>query len=200
MNEKFFDLKKEKQDRMIGAAQKAFGLNGYDHASTDDIVRDASISKGLLFHYFGSKKGLYTFLFDYSVRIFLLEIDDKVDRNETDYFDLYRQILAARAATMQQYPYLQTFLLRAEKETVEGTREEMEEQKTSLRKSIQGILKRGDVFDFVDGVDYERILAMLDTTMESLLLTGPGETPISADEFARESEKYVRELEKILKR
>ena len=29
MNEKFFDLKKEKQDRMINAALKVFALHGY---------------------------------------------------------------------------------------------------------------------------------------------------------------------------
>ena len=39
MNEKFFDLKKEKQDRMINASLKVFAMNGYAHASTDDIVR-----------------------------------------------------------------------------------------------------------------------------------------------------------------
>ena len=38
MNEKFFDLKKEKQDRMINAALKIFAKNGYRHASTDDMV------------------------------------------------------------------------------------------------------------------------------------------------------------------
>ena len=52
MNEKFFDLKKEKQDRMINAALRVFAIEGYQHGSTDDIVRDASVSKGLLFHYF----------------------------------------------------------------------------------------------------------------------------------------------------
>ena len=72
MNEKFFDLNKEKQDRMINASLKLFALNGYKHASTDDIVTEAGISKGLLFHYFGSKLGLYTFLYDYSVRFMKL--------------------------------------------------------------------------------------------------------------------------------
>ena len=67
MNEKFFDLKKEKQDRMINAALKVFALKGYEHASTDDIVKEAGISKGLLFHYFISKLGLYSFIYDYSV-------------------------------------------------------------------------------------------------------------------------------------
>ena len=41
MNEKFFDLKKEKQDRMINAALKVFAENGYGHASTDEIVKEA---------------------------------------------------------------------------------------------------------------------------------------------------------------
>lgn len=74
MNEKFFDLKKEKQDRMINAALKAFALSGYRHASTDDIVREAAISNGLLFHYFESKLGVYAFVYDYSVRYLLLEL------------------------------------------------------------------------------------------------------------------------------
>ncbi|MBR6395680.1 MAG: helix-turn-helix transcriptional regulator, partial [Lachnospiraceae bacterium] len=59
MNERFFELKKEKQDRMINAALRVFSQYGYRHASTDEIVREAGISKGLLFHYFESKKGLY---------------------------------------------------------------------------------------------------------------------------------------------
>ena len=49
MNARFFDLKKEKQDRIINAALKVFALHGYRHASTDDIVREASISKGFCF-------------------------------------------------------------------------------------------------------------------------------------------------------
>ena len=50
MNEKFFDLNREKQDRMINAALCVFAQNGYRHASTDTIVKEAGISKGLLFH------------------------------------------------------------------------------------------------------------------------------------------------------
>ena len=73
MNEKFFDLQREKQDRIINAALKIFAQNGYKHASTDVIVKEAGISKGLLFHYFSSKSGLYSFLFDYSVKYMLFE-------------------------------------------------------------------------------------------------------------------------------
>ena len=90
MNEKFFDLKQEKQDRMINAALKIFAKNGYKHASTDEIVAEASISKGLLFHYFGSKQGLYDFLYDYSVRFLMLETKSLVPETETDYFRIMK--------------------------------------------------------------------------------------------------------------
>ena len=59
MNHKFFDVSKEKQDRIINAALLVFAQNGYRHAGTDEVVRRACISKGLLFHYFESKLGLY---------------------------------------------------------------------------------------------------------------------------------------------
>ena len=49
MNEKFFELKKEKQDRMINAALLVFSKYGYYHASTDEIVKEANISKGLFY-------------------------------------------------------------------------------------------------------------------------------------------------------
>ena len=78
MNEKFFDLKKEKQDRMINAGLKVFAQNGYRHASTDEIVKEAGISKGLLFHYFVSKAGYYAFLYDYITRFTILELTSEI--------------------------------------------------------------------------------------------------------------------------
>ena len=103
MNSKFFDLKKEKQDRMINAALKIFALQGYRHASTDDIVREASISKGLLFHYFGSKLGVYQFIYDYSVRYMNLELRSAVDPGERDLFEVVRQREQAGYAGISLY-------------------------------------------------------------------------------------------------
>ena len=89
MNSKFFDLNKKKQDRMINAALKVFALNGYRHASTDEIVKEAMISKGLLFHYFTNKIGLYLFIYDYSVRFMSLELNSFVSKSETNLFLLF---------------------------------------------------------------------------------------------------------------
>ena len=103
MNDKFFDLKQEKQDRIINGALKVFALSDYKHASTDDIVKEAGISKGLLFHYFNSKIGLYVFLFDYSARFMMLEMSREISRRETDFFELTRQMERARMQVMRLY-------------------------------------------------------------------------------------------------
>ena len=104
MNERFFDLKKDKQDRMINAGLRIFALNGYHHASTDEIVKAARISKGLLFHYFGSKAGYYAFLYNYISRFVILQLRSEIRNAAIDYFDLQAQILKAETNLMEQYP------------------------------------------------------------------------------------------------
>ena len=110
MNEKFFDLNREKQDRMINAALRIFAENGYRHASTDIIVKEAGISKGLLFHYFTSKMGLFSFLFDYSIRYMLFEYDRLISAKETDYFTIRREMEPAKLNVQRSYPYMNEFI------------------------------------------------------------------------------------------
>ena len=88
MNEKFFDLSREKQDRMINGAIEVFAKNGYKHASTDDMVKAVEVSKGLWFHYFGSKAGLYRFVYGFSVKYVVLELASVLNPEEKDYYIL----------------------------------------------------------------------------------------------------------------
>ncbi len=48
-----------KKDKIIEASLAEFAEYGYDKASTDRISTKAGVSKGLIFHYFGSKDNLY---------------------------------------------------------------------------------------------------------------------------------------------
>ena len=118
MNSKFFDVKKDKQDAIINAALKVFALKGYKDASTDVIVKEAGISKGLLFHYFTSKQGLYDFICDYSTKYMILELTRTVKKSEKDFFSLIAQITQARIRVMKNYPFMSVFLrsLKAEED------------------------------------------------------------------------------------
>lgn len=169
MNEKFFDLKKEKQDRMINAALKIFSIGGYKHASTDDIVSEAGISKGLLFHYFGSKLGLYSFLYDYSVRFMKLEITGGVSSTEQDYFEIRRAMEYAKMQVLKNYPYMQQFLDRCRFEDVSEALMAIERQKHVLT-DIQAVLKnQSNRSLFKDEVDYEKLDQMLTYTVDGLM-------------------------------
>jgi len=49
----------DKRARLVAAALDEFATRGFEHASTNAITEAAGVSKGILFHYFGSKAGLY---------------------------------------------------------------------------------------------------------------------------------------------
>ena len=197
MNEKFFDLNKEKQDRMINAALKVFALEGYLHGSTDDIVRDAGISKGLLFHYFGSKLGLYSFLYDYSVRFFMLEVDSEINRNESDFFELYSQFVHAQANSMRQYPYLQLFLHNAETETDQEATAAIMERKAVLHNMYAGIMKKGDISRFTEGADYEKIGHLLDYMLRGIISDKKTEKEVLPNYFLEETMRYISMMRKL---
>jgi len=48
----------ETRAKLIAAARKAFGEQGYAEASMDDFTAAAGLTRGALYHHFGDKKGL----------------------------------------------------------------------------------------------------------------------------------------------
>lgn len=59
MNEKFYSLPQEKQNRIINAGFRVFSRNSYRKSPMNEIAGEAGISKSLLFFYFKNKKKLY---------------------------------------------------------------------------------------------------------------------------------------------
>lgn len=133
MNEKFWDMKKEKQDRIMNAAISVFATQGYAHASTDEIVKRAGISKGLLFHYFISKQGLYDFLYDYFSRFMRLELSGIAQREREGFFERCIAIETARMQAMKQYPFIQCFLTEADDEDAALIGENFDETRRQYR-------------------------------------------------------------------
>lgn len=200
MNEKFFDLKKEKQDRMINAALKVFALKGYQHASTDDIVREAAISKGLLFHYFDSKLGLYTFIYDYSVRYMTLELKSTVPKAETDMFEILKQQEQAKLQAMKGYPYMQQFLNRCMSEDVGEALIATEEKRNNLAETYDTIFAQADLSLLPSGVDGEKIWKMLDLTIKGLMTQRFLDASFQAGMLFDEIGEYIDMVRKLVYR
>ncbi|NLL77111.1 MAG: TetR/AcrR family transcriptional regulator [Clostridiales bacterium] len=197
MNEKFFDLKKEKQDRMINAALKVFAENGYRHASTDDIVAEAGISKGLLFHYFISKLGLYEFLYDYSVRFMTLELTTRVNKNENDFFVLLKQVEAAKIHVLKNYPYMQQFIDSTKYENVKEALIAAEEKKNTLKEAREAILNQADLSRFKPEADPAKLLCMIEYAIQGMMKESFFEGSFHPDMINEEINGYLDMMKQL---
>ncbi len=66
--ETFANLAAGKKEAVLAAGIRAFSEQAYADVSTDLITRQCGISKGILFHYFGSKKAFYLYCLETSMR------------------------------------------------------------------------------------------------------------------------------------
>lgn len=200
MNEKFFELKKEKQDRMINGALKIFALQGYRHASTDDIVREASVSKGLLFHYFESKQGLYEFVCDYSARFLLLELAPVLRGTERDLFEVLRQVAFARMQVMRGYPYLCLFLDRAMKEELGQGIPDGERRREELLARCREVGERLDSPALPTGVDRAKLCRMLEFTAGELTARHLRAGDFQPQRLYQETVEYLNMVRRLTER
>lgn len=196
MNEKFFDLKSEKQDRMINAALHLFAVNGYKHASTDDIIKEAGISKGLLFHYFGSKQGLYEFLLDYSVKYLLFEYERSIGE-EKDYFLYHEKLEHAKRGVLRNYPYMYIFIKNA---ISERGIEVMEMDRDSLKKysdTIEAYEDRLDMPKLKSGINIIQIERLIQFTVEGLTKEWLDNDGANVDKLYEEIKNYIDLMKKM---
>ncbi|MFJ7738842.1 TetR/AcrR family transcriptional regulator [Lysinibacillus sp. NPDC097287] len=113
MNNKFFSLSLEKQNKILNAAYKVFSNNIYRKASMLDIAKESEVSKSLLFHYFYNKQTLYLYLWDFALKK-TREISSEFKVTETkDFFEMLKRNLIAKCTLIRKYPYLNAFCLKA---------------------------------------------------------------------------------------
>lgn len=102
---KVMTMDPNKRVRVLSAAMEEF-LKGYGKANTDIMVEKAGISKGLLFHYFGSKKGLFLFLMRYVIDLVGAQYEKAVAPNK-DFIEIIWEIsmIAVDLLTTMPLPF-----------------------------------------------------------------------------------------------
>ena len=99
-NKLFFELDKQKQDRIISASIADFAVHGYENSSTNRIVKECAISKGSLFKYFENKEDLYFFLIDTVMAEMARDMSDKISSLSKD---LYERVIEYSTAEISWY-------------------------------------------------------------------------------------------------
>ena len=106
--DQFHALPEEKQRRILNAAFAEFGEKGFQHASTNEIVKHAGIGKGMLFYYFGSKHELFEFLVDYTLEFAQTLRDTSADNG--DFIDRCGRLSQRKRRAMEESPEVFRFL------------------------------------------------------------------------------------------
>lgn len=88
-------MKKNKEDtyetvaKLIAVARKQFAERGYEQSSMEDIVAEARLTRGALYHHFGNKRGLFQAVLE-SVQT---EIGKRVEAEASRSDDPWEQLL-----------------------------------------------------------------------------------------------------------
>ncbi|WP_342534168.1 TetR/AcrR family transcriptional regulator [Lysinibacillus sp. FSL K6-0057] len=153
------NLAEDKRQAIINAALKEFSINHYATASTNKIVSNANISKGILFHYFGSKKNLYLFLYEYTTNTFSEALNRQLDLTEPDIFKRYEQIMKVKIDLMKQYHALFDFLKKTYAETSFEVRDELNHYNATIQKSSYAMVFEGiDTGLFHENLDIKKAI------------------------------------------
>ncbi|MGB6409452.1 MAG: TetR/AcrR family transcriptional regulator [Planococcus donghaensis] len=155
----------EKRDRILNSAMKEFSKNTFQKASTNKIVEDAGISKGLLFHYFGNKEKLYKYLEFFTFKVMTDEINNELDWNNQDILVRLKEISMIKLKVFQKYPYLTDFsLLLFKDSTVEEIMHKYPDFPLKLYSQVY--THNIDYSLFKKDLDVEKALNIIKWTME----------------------------------
>lgn len=108
--ERFKNLDESKQMRILNAALQEFAEHGYEQASTNRIVKQAGIGKGMLFYYFNSKQELYQYLISYSIETIRDHYIRRIDSNEADVIKRWKQATRIKMEALAEHPYVFMFM------------------------------------------------------------------------------------------
>lgn len=163
----FKNMDIEKRDKIINSALEEFSKNRFDKASTNNIVKNAGISKGLLFHYFPNKKNLYDHLETFTMDTMINAILDEIDWEEKDLISRIKQIVLIKFRVFVRYPYLITFgKVIYENKSVDEIKELVETYVPDIYHQI--FYKNVDFTLLKKNVEKEKIIKIIQWTMEKL--------------------------------
>lgn len=154
--EMFENLEEEKKKRIINASLAEFSRKGFKDSSTNVIVSEAGISKGALFHYFGSKENLYQYLLTYSSEMIKKKVLENLPETD-DLIELIRFLTKRKAILTSTYPLMFEFYYSILRERPDDpTFQQLVSQSMEIINRL--ISEQIDMSKFRDGISLEQVV------------------------------------------
>ncbi|MBN2557418.1 MAG: TetR/AcrR family transcriptional regulator [Clostridia bacterium] len=165
MDDVLKNMDADKKERIINSALKEFSERGFARASTNNIVKDAGISKGLLFHYFENKKNLLEYLENHVTGVIVSAIQNELDWGETDFFNRLKDVSIIKGRLTLRYPYIFKFYTGIlHNKTPDEIMEYSKSYSPGLMEKIY--IHNIDYSKFKPGLDMQRVMKIISWVIE----------------------------------
>ncbi|MBF1295394.1 MULTISPECIES: TetR/AcrR family transcriptional regulator [Parvimonas] len=196
----FEKISEDKKQMIINKGIKIFSEFSFVEAKTDLIVKEAGISKGLLFYYFDNKKNFYLYLLNYAVDLLTQNLECKT---YYDFFDNIFSIMDKKCNLIKKYPNETKFLNMASKETSKEVDKEIKDifseyhkkSNEKLKKQISNSIK---IFNLRKDIDHELVVDALSLYIDAIVIKylnlyqdNPMDLFDNYDEFKNSISKYL---------
>ncbi len=192
MYNNFENLNSEKKQRILDACIYEFAERGYEKASTNTIVKEAGISKGILFHYFKNKRSLFFYVVDYSIQK-MIEEYKKYPLTETrDIFQRLSELGVIKLKIAYDHPYIVKLFMEALASSPQDMGSEIEKKYIQVSKELMP--------SFFEDIDYSKFRTGVETSKAiqiiMLFLGALGEKYLQ--DFKGKEQELFRNYDKIL--
>jgi AcrR family transcriptional regulator len=133
------------------------------------MAKRAGVAKGLLFYYFGSKKGLFLYLTDYCIEFLHGQFFDGLESNREDVFERILRWTVRKWSMAETYPLQYAFLVKQLLDSPSDVERLVAEKKAKYKAlSMQRFFDNLDLSNLRPDVDGERAVEFVSFVVEGL--------------------------------
>lgn len=200
MYNKFEALNEEKQIRILNSAFNEFSHKQFKEASTEEIAINAGISKGALFQYFGTKKQLYLYIYNYGYEVLLEEMYGRVDFTNPDLLWRFKESTTVKMSLYCKYPTLFDFIMYSytkerDNDIKAQTNKELEARSFEMYAKMFAYL---DYSLFKDEYDAQHVVSIITWTLEGY--ANKESAKLIKEDFAIDKyELWIKEVDELMR-
>jgi AcrR family transcriptional regulator len=196
----------EKVERILRTAMVLFGRQGFLASKTDEIAQKARVSKGLIFHYFGSKIDLYVDTYHYTFEHLYHRMDKRVWTDANGLAEMVVRVTRYKIELQLTYPDEFRFLVQAYADLPhfpETLRNEINRQNVQLMQLSNSIFANViNKLPFRKGIQKQDVMALVSSVVDSGIakaekLMASGGDYKRVEDFQPTIDKIRRQLEII---
>ena len=199
MYEYFERLSDTKRNVILESGIREFSQKTYSEASTDTITRNGNISKGLLFHYFGTKSNFYLYCLEKALQTLIV---DFTPNTGNDFYDVVFSSFNNKIELAKRYPDEMHFINMASRESnasIQESKNELLKKYVEMGKKNSFVvytqaLQKVDLKDKNNPKVLEALMLYTTSIMNKYLIKYQ-ETP---DEFFKDMPQIQKEIKEYL--